>query len=373
MKRILAVLVILAILPATGRALYSSLDIALTSQEPFPAEPGKTVELEIEIQNNGAGEARGTEIEMLLSPPFKLLPGEERKKTFSLIPAMSSVKTSYRLFIDEDAVTNDYEVEFTLSLGSARLVKDVFLSVRGKPEIIIDDVSIFPEKPEAGGEAHIKVYAKNVGTGTARHFALLLNSTPEIIPVLSGGNVYLGDLAPGSAAIAEMKVNIDKSAEEKTFPAVLGVSYLDESNTPIAKAFPLGIPVAGAVRLDIIKVEPDYERDTIEIEVANKGTTEAKSVEARLFHEGNLLDIDYISQIKPTKKTTFSFPLVKGGRGELEINYIGPGLEESNITKPIVFSFRSNSDSGSDPSYVAVLAAIIIAALYFWRRRARKK
>jgi len=360
---------------ASALLVAPSMDAVLTSQEPFPAEPGEIVEIEVEIQNNGKGEADDVSVEIDVNSPFSLLPGEEKTKKFSIIGPESSVKISYNLHIEEDAITNDYDIEFKIFLNDDFYVtKEVQVSVQGDPKIIIESVSISPENAEAGGEAEIIVNVKNVGTGTARHFNLVLSSTSDLVPILSKGSVYMGDLAPSESGTAKMKLSIINTAEQKTYAMKLNVDYLDESGDEETKSFDIGIPVSGTVKLDVIKTEPNYDRGLLEIEVANKGTTEAKSVEARLVYNGEILDIDYISQIKPNKKTTFNFPLVMEGTGQLEINYIGPGLEENKITKDIVFDFeQGNGQNNSSAIALAVVVIIIVVGFWFWRRRRKKK
>ena len=359
--------------PALGQALSPHITVVLIDQIPFPAEPGKTVELEVEIQNDGKGSASNTVVEIMPSPPFTLLPGQEKIKSFDLIPAGSSVKNSYTLQVDGDAITNEYKIEFKITTESTSFIREITVKVQGEPEIILENVLIEPDSPEAGGETELTVYVKNVGTGNARHLTLRMNGTAELIPILSKGTTYLGDLPPDNTVVALIGLSIDKSAEEKTYISLLEASYLDESNSDNKKTFNIGIPVSGKVRLDILKIEPNYERELLEIEVANKGTTDAKSVEATLYSNGELVDIDYISQIKPTKKTTFSFPLVREGEGSLVLNYIGPGLEESNITKELVFNFSGNQDSSSLYTPIVIIVIIIIAAFYFRRRRKKSR
>ena len=377
MKEIILALVLIGVLVSisTAQALSPSFDIILTSQEPFPAEPGENVDIEIEIQNSGDGTARDVVLEIIYKEPFKLLPGEEIKRSFPIIQPDGLVSTNYKIHIDEDAVTNEYDIEFRLILNDlVSIKKEVSVDVQGEPKVILEKIVVEPAQIEAGGHANVTVYAKNVGTGTARHLLLTLNSTPELIPALSSGSFYVGHLAPGVTGAAEMMLSVDSTAEEKTFVMMLTATYQDESNDDNQEVFDIGIPVTGTVQLDIIKTEPNYQRGLLEIEIANKGTADAKSVEARLFKNGDLVDIDYISQIKSTKKTTFNFPLIEEGKGTLEIIFTGPGLMSNKITKDIVFDYKAgNGSSDGGATAIVVIVIIIIVGFYFWRRRKKKK
>jgi len=375
MKWVITFLVLVMMVNVSGAsANLPSFDAVLTSQDPFPAEPGEIMEIEVEVQNTGLGEAVNTKVEVIEEYPFELLPGEERIKIFQSINPKSSVKATYKFQIGENAITDDYEMEFRISVSDqVTQIEKLSVSVQGEPKIVIQEITIEPENVEAGGSVVLGILVSNVGSGTAKHLTLTLNSTSELIPVLSEGNSYIGNLGPGKNAIAEIELSVDSSAAQKTYLMKLGANYEDESGTSVSDTFDIGIPVEGTVRLDVIKIEPNYARDVIEIEVANKGTVEAKSVEARLIKDGDIIDIDYISQIKPTKKTTFSFPLITEGTGTLEITYSTPNLQEETITKDIIFSYGNGNGSQDYSGAIFLVIIIIVVGFYFWRRRRLKQ
>jgi hypothetical protein len=349
------------------------LGLVLTTQTPYPAEPGSTVNMEVELQNKGTT-AKDMTLEMVVKSPFSLLPGEERSKTFTSIPSGSSVKTSYNIFVATDAVTNTYKVEFKIYEGNQRttyITRNVNIYVRGTPELVLESTET-SDGLEPGGETTLSATIKNIGTGTARHLRMEFASTDELIPVLSGGDVYLGDLEAGKSDTAALLISIDGSAEQKTYTSTLTASYMDESNEEQTKEFELGLPVRGTIFLDVIKTEPDYARNKLKVEVANKGTVEAKSVEAKLTVGGKLVDVEYVSSIKANKKATFTFPLVAKGEGTLDINYIGPGLEKNVVVKDVILNFDVPTGDATG-TYAVVLVIIVVVGYWFWRRRKKKK
>lgn len=362
----------LAVFPAAALAAGTPhLTVSLIEQTPLPAEPGTEVDIDVQIQNDGTADSLGNTVDIKLKAPFSLLPGEQERKSFQNIPASSSVTTTYKLFVSSDALSGSYDIEFAITSASGQFTKTVPLIIRGVPKIIIDDFSLDPQAIEAGGQTVMMFYLKNVGTGSARQVMATLNATPELTPLFSQGSVFIGELSPASVGIATMSISVGKDAEEKTYTTPLTITYLDEENTLLSSSFPLGIPVSGVIRLDILKIEPNFERQLLEIEVANKGTTEAKSVEGRLLVNGELVDIDYISQIGANKKTTFTFPLITEGSGNLELTFIGPGLQENTLSKNITFSFEGQKQTPDGTIFIVILI-IVIVGLYFWRRSRRK-
>jgi hypothetical protein len=91
-----------------------ALDTVLITQSPYPVDPGENVNIEVEIQNTGYTEASDIVVEIIVNDPFRLLPGEDVKKTFANIPGKGSVKASYNLRVNESALTGDYEIEFNM-------------------------------------------------------------------------------------------------------------------------------------------------------------------------------------------------------------------------------------------------------------------
>lgn len=373
---VLGFALVLAFLNVNVMGYAPALDTVLISQNPYPVEPGGNVNIEVEIQNTGYTEASDIVVEIVVKDPFKLLPGEDMKKTFANIPGMDSVKTSYNLHVNESALTGDYEIEFNMCSSEtpdACTTGTISINVQGEAELILDSLETIPSKIEPGALASLIVKIKNIGTGSASRLNLKLNSThDELIPVLAKGSAYVGDLAPDQIKIAELELSVSSLAEHKTYTLTLTAEYRDESNTATEKEFSVGIPVTGSILLEIIKIEPNYNRNTLKIEVANKGTTEAKSLEAKLVIDDEIIDIDYISSLKANKKTTFDFPLVLQGSGQLVMNYIGPGIEENQIAEDVVLNFEAPSTGNGVTMFVT--AVIIIIIIYFlYRKFLRKK
>ena len=300
---ILTLLSILLGLPLASAAVdVANVDIVLTNQNPYPAEPGGNVDVEIEIQNKGLTDATNVMIEVFPKDPFSLLPGQEKTKRFTRITAGESVKATYTLSVSDKALSSDYELEFRIyssPLKENYVKKTVTILVQGEPHLIVEDVITYPQTIEPGGNVKLVAVLKNVGSGTARDVEISINSSsPEILPVLSGGRAYIGDIEANTTKEAVLKMSIGADAEHRTYLATLLLNYKDESNIQRGEVFLIGIPVAGTINLHVINVEPDFERETLDIEVANQGTTDAKSIEARLVVNEKTIGVDYISQLK---------------------------------------------------------------------------
>jgi hypothetical protein len=374
MKQIAVLL--FAVLVMAAPLVYAQpagLSLALSKQTPYPAEPGKIVKVEIEAKNTGFTDSEDISIEIVPEDPFSLVPGESAKKTFSRISAMDSVKISFNLQVSSSAVTNDYELKFRVyKEGSVVSTEEkARINVQGLPNIVLDFVRTDPERIDPSGTFDIVAALRNAGSGTARQMTAVLNSSSDsIVPILSGGTVFIGDVQPEFTKYAAMKFKVDGSAEYKTYPAVLTLTFKDENNTERSKQFSIGIPVTGSIQLDLIKTEIDYSRQVLKANVANKGTTEAKSLEATLVIGNATIGIDYISQLKANKDTVFEFPAVYSGEGKLVINYIGPGIEKNIVEKSLVLNFPEPEQDSSGTIVIVII--IIVIVLWYWRRRKKR-
>jgi len=87
---------------------------------------------------------------------------------------------------------------------------------------------------------------------------------------------------------------------------------------------------------------------------------------------GETIGIDYISSLKANKKTTFEFPLVFQGSGQLIMDYIGPGVEKSQSVKDVVLSYEQPSQTdGTSMLLTLIIIAVVVYVLY--RKFFRKK
>jgi hypothetical protein len=358
----------------------AKLDVILASQTPYPAEPGGNVNVEIEIQNNGLADATNVNIEIVPSEPLSLIQSEQSSKTFSRISARSSVKVDFDMMVDSSAVSNEYELDFRVYMGidpTNFVTKSVTVNIQGMPKLILGEIETEPESMEPGGTVKLSIPIENIGTGDAKQLQVtMLSNYSEIVPVLSKGSVYIGELQAEMTKEAEIEIGIDREAEYKIYLATLYAAYKDESNTQHTDSFTLGIPITGSVIIEVIKNEADFSDMELEVEVANKGTADATSIEARLYMNDELVDIDYTSQLRTTKKTTFSFPLTfKGavltGSCQIVISYMGPDLKKYEVTKDIVVS--PAGQGGSSLSAIALVGILAVVGYLFWKRYFKKK
>jgi hypothetical protein len=138
------------------------------------------------------------------------------------------------------------------------------------------------------------------------------------------------------------------------------------------ESFSLGIPVTGVIDLQIINIQANFDRDVLQIDIANKGTADANSLQGTLIMNNQTVGIDYTSQLKATKKTTLEFPLGPEGPANLVLTYTSPNLQQFQVDKPIDVRYQNPNQSNPATTLVLVIIVAVIAYLV-WRRFFRKK
>ena len=383
MKKLMFAAVFAALFIISSAAVHAQstgqspvINILLTKQTPYPAEPGKNVNIEIEVQNTGFADANSIVVEIVPAAPFALLPGSERTTTFAKITASSSVKIDYDLKVSDNAESNQYDLELRIYYAnnpSNYLSQKVQINVQGQPDFIIDSTFTNPQNIEPGGNVDVFVKFKNVGTGTASNAQATFSSTSGVlIPVLSKGSAYLGDIGPDGDATADIQLSIDSTAGQQTYPATLTLTYDDETGAAKQEVFSLGIPVNGIIKIEVINIQANFDRNVIQIDIANKGTADANSLEGTLVMNNQTIGVDYTSQLKATKKTTLEFPLGAEGQATLVLSYTSTNLQQFHEEKIVDLRYQ-NPNQGSPVSTLIIVVIVAGAAYFVWRRFFRKK
>ncbi len=376
-----ATILVLAFLSYTVHAaVRPGLNIVLSSQNPYPVEPGDIVTIEIELQNTGLGEATDIVLRIEPSDPFTLIPGEKETKTFTKIEASDSVKTTYKLYVSKSAVSNDYDIDFTYyTLGdpTVTVTQSVSVTVQGSPKLVISSITTEPEKIEPGDTARFEIDIQNVGTGGVHYLEARLNSTsPYIVPVLSGGSYYLGELDPDSTKKAFFDVSIDSEAERGTYSAILSLAYMDDTNTPRTSTFVIGIPVEGKPVIEVLSAK--VENSDLKVDVENIGTGSAKALKISLVQDGEIKDSAIASELKPTKHKTLRFKNFNYGNAKINITYLDEANKEYSKEIPISIKRsvygEEGKGGGASPLITSVLIVIVVLeTFYIWRIRKKKK
>ena len=380
-KKMLSVFMVGALMLTIIYSAYAavaaeSLQIILTKQTPYPVEPGQVMDIEISVQNNGYAEAQNIILEIDPKNPFTLLPGQENIKTFSRIAAKDHVTATYKLFVTQDAISDIYELEFKYYQPGSTDVQStgkVNIQVQGKPKLVLDDIVTDPVEIEPGDTVMLKAMIKNLGTGSASLTeAVLFSNTSYILPVLSGGMYFIGEIIPGQTAEATFTMSIENSAEYKNYPSMLTLLYKDESGNDQTTSFYIGMPIRGNPVIEILNAK--VENSDFKVDLENIGTANAKALKISLVQNGQVKDSQIASELRPSKQKTLRFRGFEYGNAIINISY----LDESNkfFSKEIPVSIAQSAyaedqagNGGLSPLVPILIVVVVLESYYVWRLR----
>jgi len=367
MKKLILIGMIICLLPIVFGAIIATPRISVEAvyTDPYPLEPGDSFVLSLEILNNGTKKAENVVIELESVYPFTLL--EESKKEIKNIYEGDTRIIDYKLLVDSSAISATYELPLYLTYGTYyKITKHVEIRVQGSPDFKL--LNIESETISPGDMEDIVVQIQNVGTGKAKRTTATLSSSSDYVkPVLSGGNVYIGNVNANEKINITFNILASSDSEYGVYTGTVNLTYEDESGNELEKKFDIGILISGVPKFQIIKTEVKRDEGELDVEISNIGTAEAKAITGKLMINDKISDVDYVTSVKIDKRTTLKFILPGSARGELELSYEGPDNKEYTQTETIVWSMAI-----SIPMWVWIIVILIIVYV-FWKKKWYKK
>ncbi|MCX6821185.1 MAG: hypothetical protein NTW30_00230, partial [Candidatus Aenigmarchaeota archaeon] len=317
------------------------------------------------ISNSGSADTKNIVIEVEPTDMIKLL--ENPKKEINSLTVGDSRIVNYKMFVDSSAISTNYELTVYVSYeNSNKYSYKVQITVQGKPNFKILKVDTGTVNP--GDEAEISVDIQNVGSGKAKRTNAEFSSTSTYIkPILAGGNVYIGDISPGEKKNIKFNILTSSDAEYDVYTGKINLTYEDESGNILIKSFDVGILVSGEPKFEIIKIEAKKDSQELSIEIANKGSAEARGIKAILLIDNKTFDVDYVTNVNIEKRTTLKFILPNANRAELELSYISPNNKKFTQTDTIVWSVPYTF-----PSWIIVVVVLVVVYV-LWKKKWLKK
>lgn len=310
------------LVPLVQASVDISVKTAYTS--PYPVEPGDTVVLGIEVANNGEDTVNNLEVTLMPKYPFTLI--EEPTQKIITLNSGGIRIIEYDLFVDISAISTLYQLPVKVKFSdSNEITKNVNIRVQGRPNLGFIEIPNFTISP--GDIKDMKVEIKNLGTGKAKRVVAVLEpSTEDIKTILSGGNVYVGDIEPNEIKVAIFNIYTNYNANFGVYNSFLKLIYEDESGYLFNKTFNIGILISGRPDIRIIKVDTDTTKNELSIDIINQGNSEARRIIGELLLDNAVIDVDYLSKLNAGKSASlkYNIPNTKNNSITIRLEYMGP-------------------------------------------------
>lgn len=409
MKKMLAgIIIMLMILQGSAFAQtspgYSDFNVVSTIYEPYPAEPGKYIDLYVKVENLGTRAATDSTFELLPKYPFSLDSDVDAIKNFGRIEPSQPVLLKYKVRVDKNAVSGNSSIDLRYRTGKEGLWFTISFDIYVKPRdtiLSIEKVESVPDEIVAGGKANVEFTLKNLANTQVRDITLKLDlsgSATPFAPVGSTTEKRIEKLEAGEEESVIFRIISEASAEPKVYKIPLTLTYSDEAGTTYTKSDIIGLLISSDPELQLYMEESDTfmggTKGSVIVSVSNIGATQAKFVSIVLAQSKNYEiigpDRTYIGNLDSDDFDTAEFRL-----------YVDESLNNTKIPIVVTVTYKDayndehtrefglelpiysrehlirlgeiSANGGSNPVVYAIVAIIVLYILYrlFFRRKKR--
>ncbi len=409
MKKMLAgIIMMLMILQSSAFAQtspgYSDFNVVSTIYEPYPAEPGKYIDLYVKVENLGTRAATDSTFELLPKYPFSIDSEADAIKNFGRIEPSQPVLLTYKVRVDKNAVSGNSSIDLRYRTGKEGMWFTISFDIYVKPRdtiLSIEKVESEPDEIVAGGKASVQFTLKNLANTQVRDITLKLDmsgSTTPFAPVGSTTEKRIEKLEAGEEENVIFRIISEAAAEPKVYKIPLTLTYSDEAGTTYTKSDIIGLLISSDPELQLYMEESDTfmggSKGSIIVSVSNIGATQAKFVSIVLAQSKNYEiigpDRTYIGNLDSDDFDTAEFKLyVDEALNDTKIPvlitvtykdaYNDEHTEEFGLELPIyskdhlIRLGEISANGGSNPLVYAIVAIIVLYILYrlFFRRKKR--
>ncbi|MCD6575580.1 MAG: COG1361 S-layer family protein [Nanoarchaeota archaeon] len=290
MKKIIFILMVLTLV-SVAHATPAGISVNITKYEPYPAEPGKYVDVWLKVRNVGTEDADNVEVNITPKFPFSLDPSEDSYINLGTIVGGREEILRVRIKVDENAVEGDnfLDISYRYS-GFDWLTKRFKIFVQTHDAILsIEKVYTKPDLVSPGETANLTFVFKNLADTflsnidvkldlTNVPFAPINSTTEKRMNLIESGDI--GKISFMLAPLSDTKSGIYK------IPVT--ISYSDNTGTKYTKEDLISIIVGDKPDVDIYLDESDIlkagESGTVKLTIVNEGLSDIKFLSVELLN-----------------------------------------------------------------------------------------
>ncbi len=402
-KIIIAATAMLLLLVAGAAAQENPvLRYSVSTQDPMPAEPGRIVEVWINVQNIGQSDARNIEIEFVDSFPFRLVSERDRIKEIPVLGTQKDYTLRYRVMVESDAPEGRNNLHFNYRIGNMPGVESttrIPVQVQTSQAILsVSNVRLEPESLVPGGASDLTLSLKNLATGESlRDVTVALGLNPIIagntiladIPIVPSGSTNqksVSRISPGQTSEFTFTLNAYPDAEAGIHKLPVHLMYTTDAGRFINQTTMVGVMINSEPDLEVLIDNTELNKDRLTGEVVfsivNKGLSDLKLLTVRLgesddfellspsesVYIGNIFSDDYQTvryRVKASNPDMVTFPVTLEYKDALN----NPQTETFNVE----FMPRENQDgNGGTGLVLLILVVLVIIGIWYYKKKKKK-
>jgi len=380
------------------------LKVTLGTYSPIPAEPGKTVEVWVNVQNLGTSEAKNINFEFVDSPAFSIISEQDRVINIPSLGSQENYVMKYNLKISNNVADGSNDLTFKYYFGDTPgtvLMANVPIDVKSvETSISINDISIKPAPVVPGGKTTLSLNVRNLArSSNIRNVDVTVQLTPVVssgvlvadvpfVAVNSGNQKSIDRIAPGQDGLFEFDLAVYPEAVSKLYKIPVTISYYDDTGRQYNKTILVGIEVNAKsdllVNLESSDINSAVNSGNVLFNVINRGTSNVKLMTFTLVptndyeilspsndvYLGNIDSDDFQTakfNVKTTKTDNVTF--------KVTLTYKDALNNEFKETQNVVYTLRAPVSTGKSKSslWIILVIVILIVGIVWYRRRNKNK
>lgn len=400
MKKVIYLLIALFAMLGIANADATGLFVDISKYQPYPAEPGKYIDVWISVQNVGKDQIENVQLKILPHYPFSIDPDENVTKNLgTLIGGQTSV-LKFRMRVDPNAVQGDnyFNIQYKYD-GFDWVTKRLNIFVQTHDSILsVNKILTEPQTLTPGSTGKLIFEVQNLADSFLSNVKIKLNLSNENLPFViinSSSEKWIYIIESGKSANISFDILAFPDAESKIYKIPFEISYYDSLGTKYTKQDTLGLIVGNTPSIDVLLEKTTIKQagstGTVVFELVNNGLTNVKFLTAEIektqdfelispakVYIGELQSDDTDSfeatiHVNPTTKSNIDLPI--------KLHYFDSNNNEYQVTKNVQLRLYSPSEisayhlNGNNSLLFTIIAlfAIGIAGWFIYTKFVKKK
>jgi|FLOH01.1.fsa_nt_gi hypothetical protein len=323
------------------------LTASLTKYDPQPAEPGKYINVFIQLENTGIDTAENVELQLIENFPFSLDPGKSNIKQIGLLGGKDFHTVEFKIKVDEKAVEGDNVLKVRYNQNPEKTVwgqAELEISVQTQDALLsIEKIQTTPTEIAPGETGTITIDLKNLADSHLSDVIVSLDLSSETLPFApfnSASEKSIYQINPDEIKEFAFDVIAYPNAVAGIYKIPLTITYSDNVGSDYTKTDVIGVLINDEPDIQVVtdstNLLSEKRTGSIILKIINKGLTDVKFMSLKI---GETDEFEILS----TSKTEYIGNLDSDDFETVEFNILVKSTEDI-IEIPLELEYRNNNN-----------------------------
>ncbi len=374
----------------------TDLEVMSTRYEPYPAQPGRYIDVWVKIENRGTNDIANAQIRLTPKYPFSLDENEAALRTIGKLTSFQAAVVNFKVRVDNSAVLGNNPLAFEYRENIDRIWNDGSFDVFIQPRDLnlqVENIVASPEKIAPGEKGKVTFTLKNYGDSSAENIKIRLGLFDSTIPLVAAntlGEKTVDEIKSGEKKDVSIEVIALADASAKIYKIPIGIQYFDTSGKTynITNVFAMSISEKPKIYFiaDSTTITGDKTAGDITIKAVNPSASDVKFMDIELLPSENYEILSasrsYIGKVDSDDYGSADFRVYLKNSKDMEFvvpikaTYNDATNEEYTTTEDVKVSFakvKYDAKSSGSGASTLIFAIIVIGTGYFFYRRWKNK